>query len=121
MSQAALLAFIILDVTYIDKYHRANKKKFLFEIIDLGLTAHHDTQNPMLGQMNKLVSFYFGFCFTGLLVVTIIFAVSPIFIGKPDHAAFVLFCLPLALVRLANISLLRVVLCKDPVRRYSRL
>ncbi len=114
VSQAALLAFIIrMSHTLTNIIGQTIQKKFLFEIIDLA--GRQDTQNPMLGQMNKLVSFYFGFCFTGLLVVTIIFAsVTYFFIEKfSDHAAFVLFCLPLALVRLANISLLRVVLCKD--------
>ena len=115
--QAALLAFIIrMSQTLTNLIGQTIQKKFLFEIIDLA--GRHNTRTPMLRQMNKLVTFYFGFCFTGLLGVTVVFAgVTYFFIEKfSDHAVFLLFCLPLALVRLANISLLRVVLCKDASR-----
>lgn len=115
--QAALLAFIVrISLTLTNLIGQTIQKKYIFELIDLA--GRQDTQASALARMNKLVSFYFGFCFTGLLGVTIVFAcVTYFFIEKfSDHAVFVMFCLPLALVRLANISLLRIVLCKDAGR-----
>ena len=112
--QAALLAFISrISQTLTNVVGQTIQKKYFFEIIDL--VGGQNRQVPKLGRIDDLVSSYLSVCFTGLLVVTIVFVfVTYFFIEKfADHAAFVLFCLPLALVRLFNISLLRIVLCKD--------
>jgi hypothetical protein len=115
--QAALLSFLLrVTQTLVKIVGQTIQKKFIFDIIDL--TSRGDREGVNIRRMNQLISNYFGFCFFVLFGVTISFAgATYFFIEKfSGYAALLAFCLPLSLIGLANITLLRIVLCQDARR-----
>lgn len=112
--QAALLSFIIrVSQTMTNVIGQTIQKKFLYDLIGHAVQKIQVSSN--IKRMDKLISFYFGCCFSILLCITIVFSgVTYLFIDKfSDFAIFLMFCLPLTLLRLASLCLGRILLCKD--------